>query len=242
MLDNSYAIYQVKEGQDYHMLRFASLAELNRDALRLWRDVHKVLNAANGAVFPDKAAAEEYLRDEGLAVIPGVDPQRITVRNAALQEAVFNLTPEDGGCRLKGCDTRAVDQSVRPEHYSLVYTGLLPSSGTQEPHSILEGLYERFNLDRPDDFHGHSLRVSDVVVLKQHGQMTGYYTDSMGFQKLKDFVPPENALRSAEMAMEDDLNMIDGIINNGPREEKTPRAPGKPEHLPRPRHRNEPER
>ena len=85
LLDNSYAIYQVKEGQDYHMLRFASLAELNRDALRLWRDVHKVLNAANGAVFPDKSAAEEYLRDEGLAVIPGADPQRITVRNASIR-------------------------------------------------------------------------------------------------------------------------------------------------------------
>ena len=65
MQDNSYAIYQVKTGQDYHMLRFASLEELKRDGLRLRRDVHKVLDVAEDSIFPDKAAAEQFLRDEG---------------------------------------------------------------------------------------------------------------------------------------------------------------------------------
>ena len=50
--DNSFAIYQVKEGQDYHLLRFASMDELKRDGLRLRRDVHKVLTAAEGNAFP----------------------------------------------------------------------------------------------------------------------------------------------------------------------------------------------
>ena len=108
--------------------------------------------------------------------------------------------------------------------------------------AILESLYARFNLDRPEDFHGHSLSVSDVIALKQNGRLSCYYTDSFGFQKLPDFIPPVNALRNAEMAMEDDLNMIDGIINNGPKEEKTLKVPDAPEHLPRPKHQNDPER
>ena len=240
--DNSYAIYQVKAGQDYHMLRFASLEELKRDGLRLRRDVHKVLDVAEDSIFPDKAAAEQFLRDEGFLVIRNDDPQMITVRNTTLQEAILYLSLGDGCCWLEGCDTRNVDQSVKPESYELVYSASLPPTDVRDQGSILEGLYAKFNLDRPVDFHGHSLSVSDVIVLKQKGQVTSYYTDSFGFQKLPDFIPPENALRNAEMMMEDDLNMIDGIINNGPKEEKTHKVSDAPEHSHIPRHRNEPER
>ena len=71
--DNSFAIYQVKDGQDYHLLRFASMEELRRDGQRLRRDVHKVLTAAEGNTFPDKAAAEQFLRDEGFLVYKLLD-------------------------------------------------------------------------------------------------------------------------------------------------------------------------
>jgi hypothetical protein len=240
--DNSYAIYQVKDGQDYHMLRFASLDDLRRDGQRLRRDVHKVLDAAESAVFPDKAAAEQFLRDEGFLVIRNDDPQMITVRNTTLQEAILYLSLGYGCCWLEGCDTRNVDQSVKPESYELVYSASLSPTDVRDQGSILEGLYAKFNLDRPEDFHGHSLSVSDIIVMKQKGQITSYYTDSIGFQKLPEFVPRENALRNAEMMMEDDLNMIDGIINNGPKEEKTLKVPDVPEHPHRPKHRNEPER
>ena len=242
MQDNSYAIYQVKDGQDYHMLRFASLDDLRRDGQRLRRDVHKVLDAAESAVFPDKAAAEQFLRDEGFLVIRNDDPQMITVRNTTLQEAILYLSLGDGCCWLEGCDTRNVDQSVKPENYELIYSAPLSAADVRDQGSILEDLYAKFNLDRPEDFHGHSLSVSDIIVLKQKGQITSYYTDSIGFQKLPEFVPRENALRNAEMMMEDDLNMIDGIINNGPKEEKTLKVPDVPEHPHRPKHRNEPER
>ena len=239
MKDNSYAIYQVKEGQDYHLLRFASMDELKRDGLRLRRDVHKVLNAAEGNVFPDKAAAEQFLRDEGFLVIHNDDPQMITVRNMTKQEAILYLSLGDW---LEDCDTRKVDQTVKPENYELVYSASLPSTDVRDQAAVLESLYARFNLDRPEDFHGHSLSVSDVIALKQNGRQTCYYTDSFGFQKLPDFIPPVNALRNAEMSMEDDLNMIDGIINNGPKEEKTLKVSDAPEHLPRPKHQNDPER
>ena len=106
-------------------------------------------------------------------------------------------------------------QPVDGRNYNRVYAGALPETASHDPSVILEDLYVQFNLCRPDDFHGHSLSVSDVVVLNQDGKEKAYYTDSYGFAPLPDFVP-DNPLRNAEMALEDDYDMIDGCINNGP--------------------------
>ncbi|MBR6862568.1 MAG: DUF4316 domain-containing protein [Acidaminococcaceae bacterium] len=226
--DNSYAIYQLKDGSEFHMLRFASMDELTQSALRLRRDVHQVLEASDDIMFQDKASAEQYLRDQGFTVIPNADPEFITVRNAQLQEATIYLTYASGICWLEGCDTRGVDQSVKREHYDLVYTGFLPEAGAADPLAFLESLYAQFNLDPPEDFRGHSLSVSDVIVLRTQEAVRSYYTDSFGFRELPGFLP-ENALRNAEMAMEDDYDMIDGIINNGPKQEKQRELPAAPE-------------
>ena len=84
----------------------------------------------------------------------------------------------------------------------------------------LEQLFETFNVDRPADFTGHSLSVSDIVAIRQNGVVSCHYVDSVGFKELPAFLP-ENYLKNAEVSMEDDYGMIDGIINNGPREEPT---------------------
>ena len=80
--------------------------------------------------------------------------------------------------------------------------------------------------DTPGDFTGHSLSVSDIVVLKQQGSVSSHYVDSVGFVQLPAFLP-DNYLKNAEMSMEDDYGMIDGIINNGPKEqpEVKPKTP-----------------
>ena len=59
-------------------------------------------------------------------------------------------------------------------------------------------------------------------MLRQNGQMSAWFTDSFRFERLPDFLPPDNPLKNAEMMIEDDYGMIDGIINNGPKEEKQP--------------------
>ena len=105
-------------------------------------------------------------------------------------------------------------QPVDGRNYDRVYAGTLPETASHDPSVILEDLYVQFNLCRPDDFHGHSLSVSDVVVLNHDGKEKAYYTDSYGFAPLPNFVP-DNPLRNAEMALEDDYDMIDGCINNG---------------------------
>ena len=98
-------------------------------------------------------------------------------------------------------------------NYDLAYTApLTDKSGTEER---LEALWQRFNDDLPPDYRRPSLSVSDIVALKQNGAVSCHYVDSFGFKELPSFLPPENSLKNAEMAMEDDYDMIDGIIDNG---------------------------
>ena len=106
------------------------------------------------------------------------------------------------------------------ENYELVYTGALTKDGSQIEK--LEDLYRIFNVEHPQDFIGHSLSVSDIVALKQAGVVSYHYVDSIGYKELTNFRTTENYLKNAEMQMEDDLGMIDGIINNGPKEEPKP--------------------
>ena len=80
---------------------------------------------------------------------------------------------------------------------------------------LLEQQFQIYNTDRPDDFTGHSLSMSDIIALKRDGEVSYHYVDTFGFREVPNFQRPENYLKAAEMAMEDDLGMIDGIINNG---------------------------
>ena len=171
--------------------------------------------------------------------------------------------------------------SVKPENYELVYEAPLTAKDD------LESIYTRFNVDRPADFTGHSLSVSDIVVLHQDGKDTAHYCDRAGFSEVPEFLQPaqksreiteriqtprgsfylcgmtraqmeadgygfhhasedgkylimangtqayavradapekDNPLRTAEMTLEDDYGMIDGVINNGRRGEELEKA------------------
>lgn len=105
------------------------------------------------------------------------------------------------------------EQQPTIDHYEVVYHGPIEqSAGTAEQ---LEALYTKFNIDHPEDFKGHSMSVSDIIALKVAEKVSCYYVDAFGFAELQNFMKPENYLKYAEMAMEDDYGMIDGIINNG---------------------------
>jgi hypothetical protein len=107
------------------------------------------------------------------------------------------------------------DISIDRSNYDLIYTAPLRESGTVPEQ--LEKLYEQFNLQKPADFHSPSMSVSDIVAIKQDGKVSCHYCDSVGFTQIPGFLP-ENPLKNAEMAVEDDYGMIDGIINNGAKE------------------------
>ena len=109
-------------------------------------------------------------------------------------------------------------KGVTPERggYDAIYTGGLADYGDNKTN--LDMIYQRFNVNHPADFKGHSLSVSDIVALKQNGVVSCHYVDSIGFRELPNFLKPENYLKNAEMLLEDDYGMIDGIINNGPKQ------------------------
>ena len=81
----------------------------------------------------------------------------------------------------------------------------------------------------------YSLSTSDIIAIKREGQVSFHYVDNIGFKQLDHFLEPENPLKNAEMTMEDDANMIDGIINNGPKQEKQRELPAAPERKDAPR-------
>lgn len=108
----------------------------------------------------------------------------------------------------------AHDLSVERGNYDLVYTAPLPETGSIDGR--LHKLFEQFNFHRPADFHSPSMSVSDIVAIKRDGVVSCHYCDSVGFQEIPGFLP-SNPLKNAEMTVEDDYGMIDGIINNGPK-------------------------
>ena len=198
--------------------------------------------------------------------------------------SIYQLKPGDStrDYRFEPLDTiRNNGLSVKPENYEQVYTAPLTAKDN------LESIYTRFNVDRPADFTGHSLSVSDIVVLHQGGKDTAHYCDRAGFSEVPEFLQPaqksreiteriqtprgsfylcgmtreqmeadgygfhhasedgkylimangtqayavradapekDNPLRTAEMTLEDDYGMIDGVINNGRRGEELEKA------------------
>ena len=242
--------------------------------------------------FAEKAE-REYMAEAAAYV---QTPADITEQAQAVPRdtfSIYQLKPGDAtrDYRFEPLDAiRNNGLSVKPENYELVYTAPLTEQDS------LESIYTRFNIDHPADFKGHSLSVSDIVVLHQDGKDTAHYCDRFGFSQVPEFLQPEwaaevtiptpdqmatqeristprgsfcvtnmtreqmeaagygvhhisddgkylimgngtrafavaaeqpekdNPLRTAEMTLEDDYGMIDGVINNGRRGEELEKA------------------
>ena len=153
--------------------------------------------------------------------------QKAFQQNPADSYCIYQLRRDPELAELRFMNSQYLrEHGLEPafDHYEAVYSGSLPSDGSTEAR--LDDLYMKFNTAHPQDFTGHSLSVSDIVVLKQQGAVSSHYVDSVGFVQFPAFLP-DNYLKNAEMSMEDDYGMIDGIINNGPKEqpEAKPKAP-----------------
>ena len=191
--------------------------------------------AGEGLIFYGNAYyAADYVK--AIAPLTGEKPtelqrahirqQKVAAQEQPAQEQPEQEAPQDKDTfsiyQIKGGDeTRdlrfepydrliAAGHRVDPKNYALVYSAPLT------PGTSLEDIYTRFNIDHPKDFKGHSLSVSDVVVLHQNGQDTAHYVDSFGYKKVPEFLQPENYLKTAEQTTEQNYNMIDGQINNTP--------------------------
>ena len=233
--------------------------------------------------FAEQAEREYAAEAAAYAQIPA----DIVAQARAAQGDTFSIYQLKGGSETLDYRFEPLDSihrnglSVKPENYELVYEAPLTAKDD------LESIYTRFNVDRPADFTGHSLSVSDIVVLHQGGKDTAHYCDRAGFSEVPEFLQPaqksreiteriqtprgsfylcgmtraqmeadgygfhhasedgkylimangaqayavradapekDNPLRTAEMTLEDDYGMIDGVINNGRRGEELEKA------------------
>lgn len=153
--------------------------------------------------------------------------QKAFLQNPADSYCIYQLRRDPELAELRFMNSHYLrEHDIEPafDNYEAVYSGTFSSDGSTETR--LDDLYMKFNAEHPQDFTGHSLSVSDIVVLRQNGAVSSYYVDSVGFTAVPAFLP-DNYLKNAEMSMEDDYGMIDGIINNGSKEqpEVKPKAP-----------------
>lgn len=179
-------------------------------------------------LYPDKPAemvfdAEDIISHDGIFgitcedwqnihdTIPARDVHRRFLEAPGDAFAVMQLKGS-APAELRYTGLNYLSQPPAPGNYDILYT--VPIACTQNQSATLENLFEIFNINRPGDFTGHSLSVSDIIALKQDGVVSYHYCDSVGFQELPSFMS-ENYLKAAEMSLEDDYGMIDGIINNG---------------------------
>ena len=125
-------------------------------------------------------------------------------------------TDELRDIRYEGLEwLQSIGQTVQRDNYELVYTAPLQPSDLKG--DTAEQLFYRFNNEHPADYRHPSMSVSDIVAIKRDGKVSCHYCDSFGFEQVPGFLP-DNPLKNAEMVVEDDYGMIDGIINNGPKE------------------------
>ena len=125
-------------------------------------------------------------------------------------------TDELRDIRYEGLEwVKSIGRTVQRDNYDLVYTAPLTPGDLKG--SVLDNLEYRFNNEHPADYRHPSMSVSDIVAIKRDGKVSCHYCDSFGFQQIPGFLP-DNPLKSAEMTVEDDYGMIDGVINNGTKE------------------------
>ena len=163
---------------------------------------------------------DEYLKAVFGDKLTDTDLEKMFLANPADAFAIYQLRHHESTHDLRFLpmsQLQAAGLTVERENYEIVYTASLHHAAGKAIPELLNDTYYRFNIERPEDFYGHSLSVSDIVALKVDGVVTAHYVDRYGWQELYGFLS-DQPLRNAETLLEDDFGMIDGIINNGKRE------------------------
>lgn len=141
----------------------------------------------------------------------------ILLHGSEKQFGIYQITKRDPehDYRFMGLDfVKKHGMTVDRADYDLIYAAPLTDKDT------LEGIFERFNIQRPADFTGHSLSVSDVVVLNDGSTVKAYYVDSIGFAELPEFFKERNMDLQKETLLNEELQEIEifdkpGLFSNG---------------------------
>ncbi len=173
--------------------------------------------ASHDGIFGVELSEWEAVKDRFVEQRP--DYEKAFFDNPADSFLIYQLRRDDDTTHLRFMSSEYLERegyAIDRKNYEAVYSADLMYAG--DTNDKLNGLYQTFNINRPDDFYGHSLSKSDIVALKQDGVVSYHYVDGFGFKELPNFQKSENYLKAAEMSTEDDYGMIDGVINNGPKQ------------------------
>ena len=135
--------------------------------------------------------------EDGSVITPEMARKEQLLYASTDKYGIYQLkpNPELDSLRFEGTEslkrmgiTKDNFDAIKPENYTLLYVGELSELQKETQGATLEAIFEKFNLDHPEDFRGHSLSVSDIVVLHQNGQNTAHFVDSFGYTELPDFL------------------------------------------------------
>ena len=205
LVDRDMTVYMVRSGESPEMVF----------------DREDLMEQPEGVLFAIPREEWEASPDFKRAVADRMDRQADRER-AFLEHrgdcfAIYQIkdSAEQLGLRFMNMDwLRSKGLTPDRKNYDLVYTGEMAAG---QGSSAMERLWQKFNNKHPPDFQHPSMSVSDIIAVKQDGVVSFHYCDSLGYARVPNFIQPENALKNAEMQIEDDDNMLDGIINNGPK-------------------------
>ena len=110
---------------------------------------------------------------------------------------IYQIIDDSPGREYEFMDLNFIERhgyQVKKEDYELIYSDEMRYGDT------LDSLYEKFNIAHPEDYTGHSLSVSDIVVLNENGKVKAYFVDSISFRELPDFLQLEPELNQEELA------------------------------------------
>ncbi|MCC8101628.1 MAG: helix-turn-helix domain-containing protein [Clostridiales bacterium] len=102
--------------------------------------------------------------------------------------------------------------------YDLIYVCNLSETEIHSETEVLDMIYERFNLDLPEDFRGHSLSVSDVILMNQEGKTKAWYVDSIGFTELPEFVQERKDV--VDLSRKAESKVTESVAAQNPPQEK----------------------
>ena len=165
---------------------------------------------------------KEHDAEINLDEVPAYDVEQRFLNNPADAMAVYQLK-EDAPAELRFMGLEHIDSPPDKANYAAVYTSdLVPDDNTTR---ILENYYCIFNDDRPVDFTGHSLSVSDIIALKREGVVSYHYCDSIGFVELPDF-GKESQITIGKSALAEDKKP--SVLEQLKTKENTPKMPKSP--------------
>lgn len=135
--------------------------------------------------------------EDGSVITPEMARKEQLLYASTDKYGIYQLKPnlELDSLRFEGTEslkrmgiTKDNFDAIKPENYTLLYVGELSELQKETQGATLEAIFEKFNLDHPEDFRGHSLSVSDIVVLHQNGQNTAHFVDFFGYMEIPDFL------------------------------------------------------